>query len=102
MVITPDLRWPPHDKLIMPDAIGSLGFLLLLGAFGLNAAGRMDRSSLIYDALNAAGAGILSWYAVFRGAPLFVLLEMTWALIALASLSAKLWKLRSMSVVCKR
>jgi hypothetical protein len=83
----------------MEDTIGSFGFLLLLGAFGLNAAGRMDRSSLIYDALNAVGAGILSWYAIFHRVPVFVLLEMTWSLIALASLSVKLWRLRSMRAV---
>jgi arginine exporter protein ArgO len=73
----------------MSDAIGSIGFLLLLGAFGLNATGKMDRSSPIYDILNIVGAAILGWYALEHAARVFVLLEATWALIALAALTTK-------------
>jgi len=62
----------------MSDAIGSIGLLLLLTAFGLNAAGKMDRSCVIYDALNVVGAAILGWYAIAHAARVFVLLEATW------------------------
>ena len=77
------------------EIIAGVGFLILLSAFALNAVGRMDRSTLMYDGMNAAGAAILSWYAVIREAPIFILLEATWSLIALMSLFAKLWKIRS-------
>lgn len=79
----------------MSDAIGSVGFLLLLGAFGLNAAGKMDRSSTAYDILNIVGAGILGWYAITHAAPVFVVLEATWVAIAVTALSAKVKRSRS-------
>lgn len=78
----------------MVEAIASVGFLLLLGAFTLNAAGRIDRSAFAYDAMNAIGAGILAWYAILHETPIFVALEMTWSIIALANLGVKLWRRR--------
>jgi hypothetical protein len=72
--------------MVMADTVAVLGFLMLLTAFGLNATGRMDRTGVSYDALNASGAGILSWYATTRDVPIFVILELAWALIASASL----------------
>ena len=81
----------------MSDAIGSIGFLLLLAAFGLNAAGKMDRSSAVYDILNLVGAAILGWYAVAHAARVFVLLEATWVAIALAALSTKVRRGRQVS-----
>lgn len=74
----------------MADTLGLLGFALLLTAFGMNAAGKLDRGGTTYDAMNVVGAGILSWYATTRDTPIFVLLELCWALIALASLVRKL------------
>ncbi len=76
------------------DIVAGFGFVLLLGAFTLNAAGRLDRSTIAYDGMNAVGAAILTWYAIARAAPVFVLLEVTWASIALVSLLAKLSKSR--------
>ncbi len=78
----------------MEEILAGAGFLILLSAFRLNVAGRVDRSSLLYDGLNAAGAAILSWYAVAHRAPIFVLLQVTWFLVAIASLLVKLSKLR--------
>ena len=66
--------------------LGSLGVVLLLLAFGLNLSGCLSRTSRRYQGLNVLGAG-LACYASWRIDFLpFVVLEGTWALIALAAL----------------
>ena len=60
-------------------ATGAVGFLLLLGAFGLNLAGRIGRESIQYSLSNAARAALLVVYAWFKDAPIFVALEAVWA-----------------------
>jgi peptidoglycan/LPS O-acetylase OafA/YrhL len=76
------------------DIVAGFGLVLLLGAFILNAAGRMDRSAAAYHGMNAVGAGILAWYAVIQATPVFVLLEATWATVAAVSLVARVSTLR--------
>ena len=66
--------------------VGSLGATLLLLAFGLNLFGWLSRASRPYKGLNVLGAG-LACYASWRiGFLPFVVLEGTWALVALSSL----------------
>lgn len=72
------------------EALGLIGFALLLLAFGMNAIGKLDRNSTAYGAMNVVGAGILSWYATTRDTPIFVVLEFSWALVALIALIRRL------------
>ena len=71
----------------LDDIIGSIGVLLLLGAFALNLIGKLDRASRVYQGLNAVGAGI-ACYASWRidYVP-FVVLEAVWMSCALAALA---------------
>jgi hypothetical protein len=80
---------------VIADTLGLIGFTLLLAAFGLNAVGKMERASTTYDAMNFVGAGILSWYAMTRDTPIFVVLELCWAAIALGSLARRLTRQRA-------
>ena len=69
-----------------PDVLGSAGVALLLLAFALNAFGWLAAEARVYHALNFVGAalaGTASWLIDFMP---FVLLEATWALVALAAL----------------
>ena len=74
----------------MADIVGTLGMLMLLGAFLANALGRLRASGVPYQTLNAAGAGILAWYSVDRGVWIFAVLEAVWCLAALVSLARAL------------
>jgi hypothetical protein len=68
------------------DVIGTLGMLLLLGAFLANATGRLSADGAPYHVLNALGAGTLAWYSVELGVWVFAILESVWALAALWNL----------------
>lgn len=68
------------------DAIGSLGVALLLIAFACNSAGLLDRRSRSYQLLNAVGAGLAGYAAWLIDFVPFVVLEGTWALVALFAL----------------
>ena len=65
--------------------LGSLGAALLLLAFGLNLFGWLSRASRRYQGLNVLGAalaGYASWRIDFMP---FVVLEATWAAVALTA-----------------
>jgi hypothetical protein len=69
-----------------PDVLGFAGVALLLVAFALSAFGYLGAESRAYHALNFVGAalaGTASWLIDFMP---FVVLEATWALVALAAL----------------
>ncbi|HZR98176.1 MAG TPA: hypothetical protein VFE37_05690 [Chloroflexota bacterium] len=72
------------------DVIGTVGMLLLLGAFLANATGRLSASGAPYHLLNALGAGTLAWYSVQLGVWVFAILESVWALAALWNLARAL------------
>ena len=66
--------------------VGASGVALLLLAFGLNLFGWLSRESRCYQRLNVLGAGLAcyaSWRIDFFP---FVVLEGTWALVALTAL----------------
>ena len=68
------------------ELVGSLGVLLLLLAFVLNATGRLTATSRRYHAMNAIGAALAcaaSWMIDFVP---FVVLEGSWCLAALVAL----------------
>ncbi len=70
----------------LSDWIGSLGVALLLLAFGMNLFGWLSRASRGYQGLNVLGASLAcyaSWRIDFMP---FVVLEGTWAVVALAAL----------------
>ncbi len=66
--------------------IGSLGVALLLLAFLLNLAGRLDVQTARYQGLNAVGAGLACYSAFLIEFTPFVVLEGTWAAVAVAAL----------------
>ena len=78
----------------MADVVGTLGMLMLLGAFLLNALGRLRPTGVPYQALNALGAGILAWYSVYREVWIFAVLEGTWSAAALLHLTRTAWRAR--------
>lgn len=68
------------------DIIASTGVIILLIAFLLNLYKKLPTESKIYSALNLIGAGVCclaSWLIKFYP---FVILEGTWAFVALISL----------------
>lgn len=70
------------------DLVGSVGVLLLLLAFALNAAGRLPAAGILYQLLNAIGAGLACAASYLIGFIPFVVLEGTWCLVALVALTA--------------
>lgn len=68
------------------DAVGSFGVALLLLAFFLNAFGWLGREARAYQLLNLAGAAIAGWASWMIGYLPFVVLEATWAAVALVAL----------------
>ncbi len=59
---------------------GTAGLLLLLTAFILSLAGRMDADSVLYLLMNIVGCMLLTWYAVALESIPFMILEGTWGL----------------------
>ena len=74
----------------MADIVGTLGMLMLLGAFLANALGRLRASGVPYQTLNAAGAGILAWYSVYREVWIVAILEGIWCAAAVVALARAL------------
>ncbi len=67
------------------DLIGINGVALLLLALLLNAFGWLDKSSRIYILLNLVGAALACWDSLIINYLPFVVLEGTWAVVALAA-----------------
>jgi hypothetical protein len=68
------------------DLVGSIGVLLLLAAFALNAFGRLPSDSRWYSLANVVGAGLATVASALIGYLPFVALEGTWCLVALVRL----------------
>jgi len=66
------------------------GALLILAAFALSQAGRLDPRSYVYLLLNATGSAILAVLALQDQRWGFVLLEGVWTLISLSGLFMRL------------
>ena len=65
--------------------LGSAGVALLLVAFVLNLAGRIERDARTYHALNLVGAGLAAIASWWIGFVPFVVLEVVWAGVALVA-----------------
>lgn len=63
-----------------------IGAVLILAAFALNSLERLSSRSRVYLWLNFVGASLVTYTAVVHLQYGFVLLEGTWALIALLAL----------------
>ena len=68
------------------EVIGSLGVGLLLLAFFLNIFKLISQHSKIYGLLNIVGAGLSCYASYLIGFVPFIILEGTWAFVALISL----------------
>jgi hypothetical protein len=88
-------RWYTNSGITVMVLIGTLGMVLLLGAFLANLAGRLRPSGVAYQALNAAGAGLLVWYSAYLGVWVFAILEGVWTLAAVWNLMRAVGKWRS-------
>lgn len=62
------------------------GAALILAAYAAHQAGRMDRESLLYHALNALGGLVLCVVAVDARQAGFIVLEGAWTAISLGAL----------------
>jgi VIT1/CCC1 family predicted Fe2+/Mn2+ transporter len=71
----------------MADLIGTIGVALLLLAFLLNLSGKLSQRSRAYAALNAVGVGLACAAAALLPFMPFVVLEGTWALVAVVALA---------------
>lgn len=76
----------------MPVAVltASVGVSLLLLAFALNLIGRLERQSLVYHALNVAGAGLSCFAALLISFWPFVVLEGCWLIVAGVAMANRL------------
>jgi hypothetical protein len=70
--------------------IGSLGVALLLVAFLLNLVKKMRSDGPAYLVLNAVGAGLACYSSYLIQFMPFVVLEGTWAIVALSGLGRRL------------
>jgi len=70
----------------MVHIVSVLGALLILAAYAANQLALIDRRHRIYHAMNLAGAAILTVIALEAQQWGFVLLEGTWALLAIPPL----------------
>lgn len=70
----------------LPTLLGFAGVAILLAAFLLNVLRVLKADGVVYLALNAVGAGIAGWSSWLIGFMPFVILEGTWAAVALLGL----------------
>lgn len=77
--------------LSLPEIIGFVGVSILLAAFFLNLAGFLLSTSKHYLLLNFVGAALAGYSSWLIGFMPFVLLEGTWAVVALLTLSRQMF-----------
>ncbi len=68
------------------DWIGFTGVSILLIAFFLNLANKIDKDSLSYSLLNLIGAGIACFASILINYLPFVILEGCWAIVSFVAL----------------
>ncbi len=71
---------------LLIHGFGTIGFVLILGAYWLVSSGRTTGAAPRYQLMNLAGAAVLVVYSALLGAWVSVALNVVWALIALHAL----------------
>jgi len=77
----------PGDPGLVWKTLSVVGFLLLVGAYLVNQAGRCPPDSPRYLGANALGAGMLAAYSGVIDEPVFVGLEGFWCLASVVALA---------------
>lgn len=80
----------PHPQALLADVVGTVGVSLLLGAFFLSLAGRLDPKGTPYLVMNLVGGAMACTAAWLLPYWPFVVLEGTWALVAAWGLGRRL------------
>ncbi len=68
------------------DIIGSIGVMFLLIAYFMNLFKLLSQESVAYGILNVVGAGLACYASLIIGFIPFVILEGTWAIVALVGI----------------
>jgi tryptophan-rich sensory protein len=76
---------------MLEQVISLVGAVMIMIAYAANQMGRLDRNSILYLALNTAGAIILGIIALRAKQAGLTLLEGVWALISVIALVKNLW-----------
>ncbi|HVX51725.1 MAG TPA: hypothetical protein VHB48_16305 [Chitinophagaceae bacterium] len=79
------------------DYIGFAGVLILLVAFLLNLAGKLQKDGLYYALLNTIGAGLACFASILIHYIPFVILEGCWAIVSLIAV-VKYFKVKNKSL----
>jgi uncharacterized membrane protein len=74
----------------MIQVLSVIGAILILAAYAGVQTRRMDAGSLSFSAINAAGAGLLSFVALVEDQVGFFILEGVWSLVSLAGMARAL------------
>jgi uncharacterized membrane protein len=77
------------------QVISMVGAVLILAAYAGSQAGRMDRRSTSYNALNLAGSALLAWVAIINRQAGFIVMESAWVLLSIQPLFASMRKTAS-------
>jgi hypothetical protein len=63
--------------------VGVLGMALILLAFVLEEVRKLAPRDRIYQAINAVGSALLTWYAIMLGSWPFIILNIVWCLFSI-------------------
>ena len=75
------------DVLVITDAVGWVGAILLLVAYGLVSFKRLEGSSIVYQIMNAVAGVLLAISTFYRAAYPSSFLNVVWAIIAVAAIA---------------
>jgi hypothetical protein len=82
------------EPTLVDQILSTIGALLVLGAYMLNLAHRLDRDGAAYAAMNFVGAALLGYAALQSGALGLILIEFAWALVSLVALARAMFRRR--------
>lgn len=74
----------PDNKIL--EAVGVLGAIMVLGAFGLNSFGVVQSTSVVYQLMNLVGGCAFIYYTFKKAAWSSLVVNIAWAVIAIVAL----------------
>jgi hypothetical protein len=74
-----------QDNTIL-EAIGVLGSIMVLGAFGLNSFGVVASTSIVYQVMNLVGGAAFVYYTFKKTAWSSLVVNVAWVVIAIVAL----------------